>query len=260
MTISLFLALTLMGHQPGDRLVVMDAQGGRIVSCMDVPTIRLLRAAKDPEAAVERAKDKVIIFEPYSSSQTVVQGIEFLEAIPPDLAKVRILTGPDRGKTVYLSSRFLLTPIESARVIGEIEAKEKKENLARITEIKGEIEAAKKAARVKSSSSDLSVRKRVYDREIGKLTDAIAKKWGLSKETLVYLDKRSVAQVQKEMEELPADEANSPETAPYGVGNSVPRFPGSRRGSSGLCGAVTKTTGAPCRNPVVGGGYCHLHR
>jgi hypothetical protein len=31
-------------------------------------------------------------------------------------------------------------------------------------------------------------------------------------------------------------------------------------GGSRLCGAATKTTGAPCRNPVVGGGYCYLHR
>ncbi len=31
-------------------------------------------------------------------------------------------------------------------------------------------------------------------------------------------------------------------------------------GGSSLCGAPTKTTGAPCRNPVAGGGYCYLHR
>lgn len=31
-------------------------------------------------------------------------------------------------------------------------------------------------------------------------------------------------------------------------------------GSSPQCGATTKTTGAPCRNRVKGGGYCHLHR
>lgn len=30
--------------------------------------------------------------------------------------------------------------------------------------------------------------------------------------------------------------------------------------ASGLCGAATKTTGAPCKNRVKGGGKCHLHK
>lgn len=59
---------------------------------------------------------------------------------------------------------------------------------------------------------------------------------------------------------------------PAGWGRT-PSFPGyaGGRGFGGLsagrsgggsprCGAPTKTTGRPCRNPVKGGGRCHLHR
>ncbi len=35
---------------------------------------------------------------------------------------------------------------------------------------------------------------------------------------------------------------------------------GGSGGGSPRCGAPTKTTGRPCRNPVKGGGRCHLHR
>jgi len=30
--------------------------------------------------------------------------------------------------------------------------------------------------------------------------------------------------------------------------------------TTGTCGATTKTTGAPCKNRVKGGGRCHLHK
>ena len=30
--------------------------------------------------------------------------------------------------------------------------------------------------------------------------------------------------------------------------------------TTGLCGAITKSTGLPCKNRVKGGGKCHLHR
>jgi hypothetical protein len=52
-----------------------------------------------------------------------------------------------------------------------------------------------------------------------------------------------------------------PGAAVPGIG--VPSFPGTgstRATGSHLCGAVTRTTNAPCRNLVSGPGYCYLHR
>ncbi len=56
----------------------------------------------------------------------------------------------------------------------------------------------------------------------------------------------------------------------YGQPMGLPGYSGGRGfggvsaggsgGGSPRCGAPTKTTGRPCRNPVKGGGRCHLHR
>jgi hypothetical protein len=111
-------------HRRGDRLVVMDPGGGDVFSCSDERAFRALVDAKDLEASLEKIRDKLVFFRAYSSESPVVQGAEFLEDAPPGLARVRIITGPDRGKVVFLLSRCLLTPLESARLIGEIEEKD----------------------------------------------------------------------------------------------------------------------------------------
>jgi hypothetical protein len=55
--------------------------------------------------------------------------------------------------------------------------------------------------------------------------------------------------------------AGVPRNAGMGMGGlgNIGGYGGSAGGGSHLCGAPTKTTGAPCRNPVRGPGFCHLH-
>jgi len=213
----------------GDRLVVLSPEGATVVSCLDFDTLRLLKASKDPTADMERMKDQVVTFAPYTTQAPVVQGVEYLAAAGGDVAKVRILTGPDSGKTVFLTSKYLHTPGASAKIIGDLEAKERKESIARLAEIKGEIEAAKKAARVKSGTVDISIRKKVYDREFGKLIEAVGEKYKLPKDALAYIDQRSAEQIEKEIETLPKDGEGTAAT-----GGGVASGASKSSGSSGM--------------------------
>jgi hypothetical protein len=124
---AILLGLVLVGQKPGDHLIVMDREGHKILSCPDEQTFRVLQGSMSSQVAMEKVPDKLVLFEPYTSENSNVQIVEFLADAPPDLAKVRVLTGPNSGKVVFLTARFLLTSPEAARAMAEIKDREKQD-------------------------------------------------------------------------------------------------------------------------------------
>ena len=82
----------------------------------------------------------------------------------PAIAKVQLLTESGRGKVAYLRDDYLMSPIELAIHIGELEKAEKL--AAKSAKIDpAEISRAMKAARIAASRANLSVRKKAFGRE-----------------------------------------------------------------------------------------------
>ncbi len=97
----------------------------------------------------------------------------------PNIAKVQLTTESGRGKIAYLRDDYLMSPMELAVYIGELEKAEKV--AAKLSKIDpAEITKAMKAARIAGSRASLSVRKQAMARERGRKVAELAARYGVS--------------------------------------------------------------------------------
>ena len=214
----------LLAINPGDRLVVLEEGGGPVFAAIDEATVATLRSMT-PEAMAKAVtgqyRSMVVMFDGYSRNKPILQGVEYVGPIKPDLAKVRIITGSDSGKTVFINPKFLRSATEAAKLSLKIEDDNTAALKARMSEIKVELGSAKKAARVKAGAVDLSLRSKVYKREFEQDAAAIGRKYALGRDVLLYIDERTVDQIVKGITDLETAEGNN---ATKSRGDGPPTF------------------------------------
>ena len=184
----LLAVLSQSPHKPGELCAVVDKHQERqmIAANTNLETIvSILQGIEqgDLKPLMEAEEDGSIVRIPNATFidgkaemfSGKVLGIYQRKGEIPNIAKIQLNTESGRGKIVYLRDDYLMSPIELAIYVGELE--KTKEIAAKLAKIEpAEITKAMKTARIAASRANLSVRKQALARERGRKIAELAAK------------------------------------------------------------------------------------